>query len=73
MPIVYLACKDRLFRFLFGVKADRFPLEMMQALVECAGLCDTGIRRKVTAQHGHAAGVAKRIVQRVVNQPCGRI
>ena len=73
MAVMNFAGKDGLLCGLLGVEADGLALEVMQALVERARLGGAGVGREVAAQNGDAAGVAERVVQRVVDQTGGRV
>ena len=68
-----LAGEDSLLCGLLGVEADGLALEVMQALVERAGLGDAGVGREVAAQDSDAAGVAERVIERVVDQTGRRV
>ena len=68
MAVMDLAGQNGFLGSLLRVKADSLALEMVQALVESAGLGDAGIRRQIAPQHRHAASIAEGIVQRVVDK-----
>ena len=73
VAVMDLAGEDSLLCGLLGVEADGLALEVMQALVERAGLGDAGVGREVAAQDSDAAGVAERVIERVVDQTGRRV
>ena len=68
MTVMDLTGQNGLLGGLLRVEADGLALEMMQALVERAGLGDAGVGSQIAPQHRHAAGIAEGIVQRVVDK-----
>ena len=73
MTVMDLTGQNGLLGGLLGVETDGLALEMMQALVERAGLGDASVGSQIAPQHRHAAGVAEGIVQRVIDKARGRI
>ena len=64
MTIVDLTGQDRFLGIFLAVKANRLAFKVVQALVKCAGLGNTGVGGQIAPQNCHAAAEAKGIAQR---------